>query len=78
LWEEPQVPNHFSPVGRDFKLHPGTVIAVEPMVALGSGSVQLQPDGWTMVTADRRGAAHFEHTIAVTDEAILSSYRPAQ
>lgn len=71
LWEEPQVPNHFCPIGRDFKLHPGTVIAVEPMVALGSGAVQLQPDGWTMVTADRTNAAHFEHTIAVTEDAIL-------
>ena len=47
-------------------LEPGIVLAVEPMVTLGSGEVEELSDGWTVVTADGRQAAHWEHTVAVT------------
>ena len=49
------------------KLEPGICLAIEPMLTLGSDEVAIQPDGWTVVTADGSLAAHFEHTIAVTD-----------
>jgi methionyl aminopeptidase len=67
MWEAPQVPNYFSP-GYDFELKPGLVLAIEPMVALGSTALRLMPDGWTIETADGRAAAHFEHTVAVTED----------
>jgi methionyl aminopeptidase len=49
------------------KLVPGICLAIEPMLTLGSGDVSVKPDGWTVITADGSLAAHFEHTIAVTD-----------
>jgi len=52
-------------------LKPGMVLAIEPMVNLGSYGVQVLADGWTAVTRDRKLSAHFEHTIAVTDGAPL-------
>lgn len=70
MHEEPKVPNYVDPRERrlDFVLLPGLVIAVEPMVAMGTHAVQYQDDsGWPVVTRDRRYAAHFEHTIAVTE-----------
>jgi len=71
MWEDPQVPNYLSDQlrqGQDFRLVPGLVIAVEPMVNMGTKKVRLRPDHWTQVTADGRPSAHFEHTIAVTDK----------
>jgi len=70
MHEEPQVPNFVSDQlrrGGDFRLLPGLVIAVEPMVNLGTKRVKTRPDHWTQVTADGRPSAHFEHTIAVTE-----------
>ena len=67
MHEEPQVPNYGSP-GEGAKLRPGLVLAVEPMITEGTYEVNILKDGWTVVTADGKLAAHFEHTIAVTDE----------
>jgi len=65
IHEQPRVPNYPDPEARQF-LTEGLVIAVEPIIAAGSGRAVLAEDGWTMKTADRRPAAHYEHTIVVT------------
>jgi methionyl aminopeptidase len=64
LHEEPQVPN-YGPAGRGAVLREGMVLAIEPMLNLGTSRVEVQKDGWTVKTADGRWSAHFEHTIAV-------------
>lgn len=66
LHEDPQVPNFGRP-GRGARLKPGMVLAIEPMVNQFSHSVRVLSDGWTAVTADGGLSAHFEHTVAVTD-----------
>ena len=66
MHEEPQVPNYRTGA-RGMKLVPGICLAIEPMLTLGRGDVSVKPDGWTVITADGSLAAHFEHTIAVTD-----------
>jgi methionyl aminopeptidase len=66
LHEEPQVPNFGDP-GRGPQLRPGMVLALEPMVTMGSWEVKILDDGWTAVTKDGSLAAHFEHTVAVTE-----------
>jgi len=66
LHEPPQVPN-FGTHGTGRRLRPGMVLALEPMVNLGSFEVDTLDDGWTAVTADGRLSAHFEHTIVVTE-----------
>ncbi|HEV3052148.1 MAG TPA: type I methionyl aminopeptidase [Longimicrobium sp.] len=63
--EEPQVPN-FGTAGKGLKLLEGMVLAIEPMFNLGTAGVRTLPDRWTVVTADRKVSAHFEHTVAVT------------
>ncbi|MBB4634472.1 type I methionyl aminopeptidase [Longimicrobium terrae] len=63
--EEPQVPN-FGKRGKGLKLVEGMVLAIEPMFNLGTANVRTLPDRWTVVTADRKVSAHFEHTVAVT------------
>ncbi len=63
--EEPQVPNQGRP-GRGPLLRAGATLAIEPMVALGSGRIRTLEDGWTTATADGSLSAHFEHTVAVT------------
>jgi len=67
LHEEPPVPNYGEP-GKGLRLEVGLVIAIEPMVNVGSEDTRLLPDGWTVVTQDGAHSAHFEHTIAVTEE----------
>ena len=67
LHEEPQVPN-FGDAGRGPVLKAGMVLAIEPMVTMGSYEVQVLEDGWTAVTEDGSMAAHFEDTIAITDD----------
>lgn len=70
MHEDPQVPNFVSDQLRrngDFRLVPGLVIAVEPMVNMGTKKVRTMPDHWTQITADKRPSAHFEHTIAMTE-----------
>jgi methionyl aminopeptidase len=67
LHEEPQIPNFGEP-GRGPQIAPGMVFAVEPMVTMGGCGVRILDDGWTAVTEDGSLAAHFEHTIAVTED----------
>jgi methionyl aminopeptidase len=66
LHEEPQIPN-YGPPGRGVKLAEGMVLAIEPMVAMGRPETKVLADGWTAVTRDGSLAAHFEHTIAVSE-----------
>ena len=66
LHEDPRVPNYGTP-GRGVRLVPGMTIAIEPMVTEGSYEVEVLEDEWTTVTKDGKLAAHFEHTIAITD-----------
>lgn len=70
MWEEPKVPNFVSRelLARDILLQEGLVIAVEPMVTMGSPDVLVGRDGWTVVTRDGLSAAHFEHTLAITGD----------
>lgn len=67
MHEDPQVPN-FGRRGAGPKLLPGMVFAIEPMVNAGGFFVEVLQDGWTVVTRDRSRSAHFEHTVAVTEE----------
>ncbi|MEX0834374.1 MAG: type I methionyl aminopeptidase [Actinomycetota bacterium] len=67
LHEDPPVPN-YGPPGRGPEIKAGLVIAIEPMVNLGDWRTRQLQDGWTVVTADGSLSAHFEHTIAVTEE----------
>jgi len=64
---DPPVPNYGRP-GRGPRLRPGMALAIEPMVMLGRHETVLLDDGWTVVTADGSWAAHFEHTVAITDD----------
>lgn len=64
LHEKPEVPN-YGRRGRGTKLQEGMVIAIEPMINLGDKAVKQDIDGWTIVTADGKASAHFEHTVAV-------------
>jgi methionyl aminopeptidase len=66
LHEEPQVPN-FGVPGTGLRLKPGMVLAIEPMVNEGKAEVRVLSDGWTAVTADGKLSAHFEHSIAITE-----------
>lgn len=67
LHEPPQIPN-YGPAGRGPRLRPGMVFAIEPMVTAGGAEVEILEDEWTAVTADGSLAAHFEHTILITDD----------
>ena len=67
MHEKPEVPNYGEP-GRGPKLRVGNVFAVEPMVNVGSPETRLLADGWSVVTADGKLSAHFEHTIAITED----------
>ncbi|MEO1496992.1 MAG: type I methionyl aminopeptidase [Planctomycetota bacterium] len=71
MHEDPQVPNFVSRSLRgrgDFRIEPGLVIAVEPMVNMGTREVKMLADEWTQVTKDGKPSAHFEHTIAITKD----------
>jgi methionyl aminopeptidase len=68
LHEEPQIPNFRPPPGRGVLLEAGMTLVIEPMINSGSGDVRILADGWTAVTADKKPSAHFEHTIAVTEQ----------
>lgn len=65
LHEDPEIPNYGHP-GTGPVLRPGMVLAIEPMVNMGGHQTKMLQDGWTVITADRKPSAHFEHTIAVT------------
>ena len=66
LHEEPQIPNYGSP-GRGPRLRPGMTLAIEPMVNVGKPGIKILEDGWTAVTVDGSRSAHFEHSIAITE-----------
>jgi methionyl aminopeptidase len=66
LHEEPQIPN-FGKKGRGVELKSGMILAIEPMVNQGDYRVHILPDGWTVVTEDGKLSAHFEHSVAITD-----------
>jgi methionyl aminopeptidase len=65
--EEPQVPNYGKPRRRE-KLVPGLTLAIEPMVNAGGPATRTLPDRWTIVTVDGSRSAHFEHTVAITND----------
>ena len=67
MHEDPQIPN-FGPPARGPRLKQGMTLAIEPMVNLGTFEVRTLPDNWTVVTLDGKLSAHFEHTIAITDD----------
>lgn len=76
MHESPEVPN-FGKRGRGTKLKEGIVLAIEPMINMGTRRVVQLSDGWTIVTADRKPSAHFEHDVAIVDgkPEILSTYK---
>ena len=65
LHEDPSVPN-YGTAGRGQRLLPGMIIAIEPMINMGSKAIKCLPDGWTVKTLDGKLSAHFEHTVAIT------------
>jgi methionyl aminopeptidase len=67
MHEEPQIPNYAGGPNQRYKLKSGLVIAIEPMVNVGRPTTRTLADGWTVVTGDGKRSAHFEHTIALTD-----------
>ncbi|HHX96958.1 MAG TPA: type I methionyl aminopeptidase [Clostridia bacterium] len=67
MHEDPQIPN-FGPPGRGPRLRAGMTLAIEPMVNVGTFEVQTLTDNWTVVTKDGKRSAHFEHSIAITEE----------
>lgn len=72
MHEDPEVPNFYDPKrGRGPMLCKGMTLAIEPMIALGKPDHVLMPDGWTAYTADKSPCAHYENTIAITDDAPL-------
>lgn len=77
LHEEPFVPN-YGPPGRGARLVPGMTLAIEPMVNIGGPETETLDDGWTVVTADRSLSAHFEHTVAITEEGPLVLTTPEE
>jgi methionyl aminopeptidase len=70
LHEDPQIPN-FGPPGRGPTLQAGMTLAIEPMTSAGAWQVKVLDDGWTAVTQDGSLAAHFEHTVALTESGVL-------
>lgn len=69
LHEAPDVPN-YGVAGRGIRLIPGMTIAVEPMINMGTHKVEFMSDGWTVKTLDRKPSAHYENTIAITDNGV--------
>ncbi len=70
MHEDPQVPN-FGPAGKGPRLKAGMVLAIEPMINAGGPDVRVLKDGWTAVTIDGSYSAHFEHTVAITNDGPL-------
>jgi len=76
LHEKPDVPNYGKP-GTGMRIQTGMVFCIEPMINMGTPKVLQAPDGWTVLTADRKPSAHFEHQIAITSKGteVLSTYQ---
>lgn len=75
MHEDPQVPNFGRP-GTGVTLRPGMVLAIEPMVNAGTWEVRVLDDEWTVVTEDRQYSAHFEHTVAITEDGPVILTKP--
>jgi len=69
MHEDPQVPN-YGTAGKGPKLVHGVVLAIEPMINMGNYKVKVKPDGWTVVTSDGKLSAHYENTIAITNDGV--------
>ena len=67
IHEDPEVPNYVSPLMPNPRLKVGMVIAIEPMINMGTWRIKTLKDGWTVVTADGKCACHWEHTVAITE-----------
>lgn len=79
LHEEPRVPNFYDKRLESYVLEPGVVIAIEPMVTMGSYEVDIAPDGWGILTKDGSLSAHAEHTIAITEDGpLVVTRRPSE
>jgi methionyl aminopeptidase len=68
MHEDPQIANYAGGPNQRYKLKTGLVVAIEPMVNMGTAATRTLADGWTVVTADGKRSAHFEHTIACTED----------
>ena len=75
MHEEPQIPNYGSP-GKGLKLRTGMAICIEPMFNAGGWETKVDPDGWTVRTADGSVSAHFEHTICLTPDGVVVTTVP--
>jgi methionyl aminopeptidase len=75
MHEEPHVPN-YGDAGKGRRLSAGLVVAIEPMINAGTADVLVKDDGWTAVTKDGSLSAHFEHSVAITDEGPIVLSRP--
>jgi methionyl aminopeptidase len=71
MWEAPQIPNYYDQRNPDFRIKKGLVLAIEPMINMGTKEVETLQDHWTIVTKDKLPSAHFEHTIAITDAGLV-------
>ena len=69
MHEDPSVPN-FGKLGTGMRLRAGTVLCIEPMIAMGDWRVQVLRDGWTAVTTDRKPAAHYENTVVIREDGV--------
>ncbi len=77
--EDPPVPNYYDKNLKDWILQPGVVIAIEPMITLGTHRVDIARDGWTIFTADKSMSAHFEHTLIITEAGpVVVTRRPTE
>ncbi len=77
--EEPRVPNFYDKELESWILKPGVVIAIEPMITLGSYEVETEADDWTISTVDKSLNAHFEHTIVITEDGpVIATKRPSE
>jgi len=77
--EEPRVPNYYDAEFESWVIRPGVVIAIEPMISLGSRFIETASDGWTISPQDKSLSAHFEHTIAITEGGpVVVTRRPGE
>jgi methionyl aminopeptidase len=68
MWEDPQIPNYHVNNRNTFRVKKGATLAIEPMLNMGEKEIKTERDHWTIVTADGKPSAHFEHTVAVTEK----------
>lgn len=77
--EDPRVPNYYDPELNSWKMEPGLVIAIEPMLTMGKHAVKVAKDEWTILTKDKSLSAHFEHTVVITAEGpVVVTRRPSE